>query len=257
MFKNIIARTPCPNLVNGLTSSNLGKPNYEKALLQHAAYLKALEECGAHITLLPPDDRFPDSVFIEDPALCTPYFAVLTRPGAESRRGESETLTTTISRFYEHVETIIDPGTLDAGDVMMVGSHYYIGLSKRTNENGAKQLITLLEKYAMSGSIVTLDEVLHLKTGLAYLENNNLLACGEFINKAEFESFNIIEIPEEEAYAANCIWINGHVIMPEGYPTTRDKIKALGYQVVEVDTSEFQKVDGGVSCMSLRLPCHA
>lgn len=252
MFKHIIARTPCRALVNGLTSSDLGAPIYEKALDQHWVYLRALSECGVDITLLPADENFPDSVFVEDPVLCTPHCAIITRPGAETRRGEAETMVEVVHRLYDKVERISAPGTVEAGDIMMVGSHFYIGLSARTNEEGAKQMIAILEKYGMTGSVVKLEKVLHLKTGLAYLENNNLLAAGEFITKPEFQKFNIIEIPEEESYAANCIWVNDTVIMPSGYPNTSKKIAALGYRVIEVDTSEYRKVDGGVSCMSLR-----
>ncbi|WP_281659775.1 arginine deiminase family protein, partial [Microvirgula aerodenitrificans] len=175
------------------------------------------------------------------------------RPGAETRREETEIIVETIERFYPgKVERITAPGTVEAGDIMMVGSHFYIGQSARTNAEGARQMIAILERHGMTGSVVKLEKVLHLKTGLAYLEHNNLLACGEFITKPEFQSFNIIEIPEEESYAANCIWVNERVIMPSGYPVTRDKIAKLGYQVIEVDTSEYRKVDGGVSCMSLR-----
>ncbi len=252
MFKHIIARTPCRALVDGLSEANLGKPDYAKALEQHNTYIRALQTCGVDITILPPAEDFPDSVFVEDPALCTPHCAIVTRPGADSRRQEAELIAPVLHRFYKNVERIVEPGTLDAGDVMMVGSHYYIGKSARTNEEGAQQLIAILEKHGMTGSIVTLEEVLHLKTGLAYLENNNLLAAGEFVTKPEFQKYNIIEVPVEESYAANCIWVNGKVIMPSGYPNTRDKIAALGYEVIELDTSEYRKVDGGVSCMSLR-----
>lgn len=252
MFKHIIARTPCHELVNGLTSSDLGKPIFEKALDQHWAYLRALSTCGVDIMLLPADENFPDSVFVEDPVLCTPHCAIITRPGAETRRGEAETMVEVAHRYYDKVERITAPGTVEAGDIMMVGTHFYIGLSARTNEEGARQMIAILEKHGMSGSVVKLEKVLHLKTGLAYLENNNLLAAGEFITKPEFQKFNIIEIPEEESYAANCIWVNDTVIMPSGYPIVSGKIAALGYRVLEVDTSEYRKVDGGVSCMSLR-----
>ncbi len=253
MFKHIIARTPCRALVDGLSSSHLGKPIYEKALEQHNAYIRALQTCEVDITLLPADERFPDSVFVEDPVLCTPHCAIITRPGAETRREETEIIVETIERFYPgKVERITAPGTVEAGDIMMVGSHFYIGQSARTNAEGARQMIAILERHGMTGSVVKLEKVLHLKTGLAYLEHNNLLACGEFITKPEFQSFNIIEIPEEESYAANCIWVNERVIMPSGYPVTRDRIAKLGYQVIEVDTSEYRKVDGGVSCMSLR-----
>lgn len=252
MFKHIIARTPCHELVNGLTSSDLGKPIFEKALDQHWTYLRALSTCGVDIMLLPADENFPDSVFVEDPVLCTPHCAIITRPGAETRRGEAETMVEVVHRYYDKVERITAPGTVEAGDIMMVGTHFYIGLSARTNEEGARQMIAILEKHGMSGSVVKLEKVLHLKTGLAYLENNNLLAAGEFITKPEFQKFNIIEIPEEESYAANCIWVNDTVIMPSGYPIVSGKIAALGYRVLEVDTSEYRKVDGGVSCMSLR-----
>ena len=252
-FSHIIARTPAKSLIHGLTSANLGKPDYQKALDQHNNYIRALQQCDVDITLLPADERFPDSVFVEDVALCTPHCAIITRPGAESRRNETEIIIDTIERFYPNkVEKITAPGTVEAGDIMMVEDHYYIGLSARTNQEGANQMIAILQKYGLTGSVVTLEKVLHLKTGLAYLENNNLLAAGEFITKAEFQHLNIIEIPEQESYAANCIWVNDRVIMPAGYPITKAKIEALGYQVIEVDTSEYRKVDGGVSCMSLR-----
>lgn len=253
MFKHIIVRTPCPALVDGLTSANLGEPNYQNALTQHQNYIHALQQCDVDVTILPPEAQFPDSVFVEDDVLCTPYCAILTRPGAETRRGEVALIEPTIARFYpNHVERIEAPGTVEAGDIMMVGSHYYIGLSARTNAEGAQQMIAILAKYGLTGSVVTLEKVLHLKTGLSYLENNHLLVAGEFIHKPEFQSFDLIEIPEEESYAANCIWVNNRVIMPSGFPITRDKVDALGYTVIEVDTSEFRKIDGGVSCMSLR-----
>lgn len=252
-FSHIIARTPAKSLIHGLTSANLGKPDYQKALDQHNNYIRALQQCDVDITLLPADERFPDSVFVEDVALCTPHCAIITRPGAESRRNETEIIIDTIERFYPNkVEKITAPGTVEAGDIMMVEDHYYIGVSARTNQEGANQMIAILQKYGLTGSVVTLEKVLHLKTGLAYLENNNLLAAGEFITKPEFQHLNIIEIPEQESYAANCIWVNDRVIMPAGYPITKAKIEALGYQVIEVDTSEYRKVDGGVSCMSLR-----
>ncbi|MCX8585278.1 hypothetical protein J3U16_06565 [Gilliamella sp. B3023] len=252
-FNHIITRTPAKSLINGLTSANLGKPDYQKALDQHNNYIRALQQCDVDITILPADERFPDSVFVEDAVLCTPCCAIITRPGAVSRRAETEIIVDTIERFYpNNVEHITAPGTVEAGDIMMVENHYYIGLSARTNQEGANQMIAILEKYGLSGSVVTLEKVLHLKTGLAYLEHNNLLAAGEFITKPEFQHLNIIEIPEEESYAANCIWVNERVIMPAGYPITKAKIEALGYQVIEVDTSEYRKIDGGVSCMSLR-----
>ncbi|MBD3615399.1 MAG: N(G),N(G)-dimethylarginine dimethylaminohydrolase [Gracilimonas sp.] len=252
MFKNAIVRKPCPNMVEGITEANLGKPDYHKALLQHARYTGALRKLGLKIQVLEPDNRFPDSVFIEDVAVCTPYCAVITCPGAPSRRDEVSTIRDSIYSFYENVEQITEPGKLDGGDVMMAGTHFYIGLSGRTNKAGANQLIKILQQYNLSGSTVSLGEVLHLKTGISYLEKNNLLVSGEFIEKEEFRDFNKIIVPPEEAYAANCVWINGSVIIPAGYPVTQKNIEEAGYQTITVEMTEFEKLDGGLSCLSLR-----
>lgn len=134
----------------------------------------------------------------------------------------------------------------------MVGEHFYIGLSERTNLEGARQLVTILEKYAMRGSVIELNEVLHLKTGVNYLENNKLLACGEFLERPEFQGFEVLQVTQEEAYAANSLWVNGTVLVPAGHPKTLSMISAAGYQTIDVDVSEFQKLDGGLSCLSLR-----
>ena len=166
MFKHAIVRLPCEALINGLTEAKLGKPDYSKALLQHDDYVSALKECGLNVTVLKALDEFPDSCFVEDVALMTPHCAVLTRPGAPSRRGEVEHIADVVKIFYDRVEHIIAPGQVEAGDIMMVGDHYYIGLSSRTNREGANQLISILEKYGMSGSMVEMAEMLHLKTGL-------------------------------------------------------------------------------------------
>ncbi|MCW8849501.1 MAG: hypothetical protein OQJ81_05920, partial [Melioribacteraceae bacterium] len=114
------------------------------------------------------------------------------------------------------------------------------------------QMITILNKYGYSGSAIFMNDMLHLKTGVAYLENNNLLAFGEFLHEDEFKNFNIIEIDDDESYAANCIWVNNYVLVPKGFPKTRDKIIKEGYKIIEIDVSEFRKLDGGLSCLSLR-----
>ena len=252
MFTNAIVRTPGKSLIHGLTTANLGTPIYEKALEQHAAYIDALRACGLAVEILDADERFPDSTFVEDVALLTPECAILTNPGAPSRKGEVDGMKEVLTQYYDAIEEIVNPGTVEAGDIMMVGSHFYIGLSERTNELGAKQTIDILQKHGMTGATVSLEKVLHLKTGLAYLENNNLVVCGKFTTKREFEQFNKIDIPEHESYAANCIWVNGTVIVPAGHATARDKIASAGYQIIELDMSEFQKLDGGLSCLSLR-----
>ncbi len=252
MYSKAIVRIPCPTMINGLTSADLGKPDYRKALVQHAAYVRALEQCGLEVTIMEPDDRFPDSTFVEDTALLTPRCAILTYPGAPSRRGEVESIEPVIAKFYANIERIRPQGTLDAGDVMMVGSHFYIGLSGRTSREGAGQLIAILQKYGLTGSAVPIGDMLHLKTGVAYLEHNNLLATGEFAHRQEFRDFNILRIEDDESYAANSLWINGTVIIPERYPKARKTIETAGYEIIEVDVSEFRKIDGGLSCLSLR-----
>lgn len=252
MFSNAIVRKPGKSIANGLTSAELGKPDYHKALQQHTSYVAALKECGLKVRVLEADEAFPDSTFVEDTALLTPHCAIITNPGAASRRGEIIGIKNVLSEFYPVITEIMEPGTVEAGDIMMVGSHFYIGLSRRTNLAGAKQLLQILEKYSMSGSLVKLEEVLHLKTGLSYLENSNLVVSAEFVNNAEFRKFNQIVVPEEESYAANCVWINDFVIAASGYPKTVEKIKNKGYPVIEIDVSEFRKVDGGLSCLSLR-----
>ena len=239
-------------MVKGLTTAGLGKPNFKLALQQHDNYINALEKCGLKVEVLQADERFPDSVFIEDTALCTKDVAIITRPGAESRLGEATDMEKVLKGFYNEIERIEFPGTVEAGDIMMVGSHFYIGLSNRTNRVGAKQMINLLERYEKTGSTVELNEVLHLKTGVSYLENNVLLAAGEFIEHAAFKPFEMIAIDASEAYAANSVWINGYVMVPAGFPSTCNKIQKYGYQVIEVDVSEFRKLDGGLSCLSLR-----
>jgi len=252
MFTKAIVRKPCQNMVKGITSSNLGEPDYQKALMQHANYVEILKKCGLKVTILERDDNFPDSVFVEDTALLTPECAIITNPGAQSRNGEIVEMEAVLKMFFAKIERIVSPGTLDAGDVMMVGSHYYIGLSKRTNKLGADQLIAILKRYGLTGSSVSLKSVLHLKTGVSYIENNNMLACGEFLTKQDFGKFNIIEVPMEESYAANSLWVNGKVLVPKGFPKTLNRIKKTGCETIEVDVSEFRKLDGGLSCLSLR-----
>ncbi|MDF3002229.1 MAG: N(G),N(G)-dimethylarginine dimethylaminohydrolase [Bacillota bacterium] len=255
MFKNVIVRRPCKAMVQGITSApELGIPDYELALMQHDAYVEALKSCGVQVTILPAEEDFPDSCFVEDPAVLTEKCAIITNPGAPSRTQETKSMIPVIKEFYveEQIEYIKAPGTLEGGDVMMVGNHFYVGRSARTNEEGIRQFIEILNKYSYSGSEVPLDEVLHLKTGVNYIENNNMLVSGEFVEKPDFATFNKLIVPEEEAYGANCIWVNGTVIVPEGYPAVHDAVLKAGYQTILVDTSEYRKLDGGLSCLSLR-----
>jgi len=252
MFQTAIVRVPCEEMIHGISSASLGKPDYQLALKQHAGYIHALRSCGLEVSILPPDSRFPDSTFVEDVALCTSRFAVLCNPGAPSRNDEKTDMAPVLDSFFFLVERIETPGTLDAGDVMMVGNHFYIGLSERTNREGSEQLIHILQKHGMSGETVALKEMLHLKTGVSYLENDRMLVFGELITHKAFARFEKIVVAEAESYAANSLWVNGTILVPMGFPGTRDKIEQAGYPVLEVDVSEFRKLDGGLSCLSLR-----
>ena len=255
MFHNCIVRKPCKALVSGITSGLYpGKPDYELACKQHEHYIECLKQCGVQVEVLPPLEEYPDSVFVEDPAVVTKSCAIITNPGAASRNGEKNEILSAIQKFYpeDKIHFITGEGSLEGGDVMMVGDHFYVGRSARTNEEGIRQFAAILAQYGMTCSEVALEEVLHLKTGVNYLENNNMLVSGEFVTKPDFEQYNRVEIPEEEAYAANCIWMNGNVIVPEGYPGVAKLVEEAGYHVILCDTSEFRKLDGGLSCMSLR-----
>lgn len=252
MFTRAIVKTPGESLIKGLTSADFGLPDYHLALEQHANYVQALRECGLAVRILAPDERYPDSTFVEDAALLTSRCALIMNPGAPSRKGEIYEIREVLKDYYTDIEEIHEPGTVEAGDIMMVGTHFYIGISQRTNENGAAQVIQHLAKYGMTGATVKLENVLHLKTGIAYLEKDTFAACGEFLIKPEFQGFNLLEIGEDESYAANCVWVNGTILLPAGYPKARKTIESAGYLVREVEVSEFRKLDGGLSCLSLR-----
>ena len=252
MFTDAIVRTPCKNIINGITTSTEGEPDYIKVINQHKLYINALKSCGLVVTILPEKDDFPDSTFVEDVALLTSKCAIVTRPGADSRRKEANSFGKVIYDFYDDIEEIKSPGTVDGGDILMVGDHFYIGLSTRTNVEGANQITKILKNYDYTSSIIKLDKMLHLKSGVAYLENNNLVVTGEFADNPEFQKFNLIKVDDDESYAANCVWINNFVFVAKGYPKTKQSIEQAGYETIELGMSEFRKLDGGLSCLSLR-----
>ncbi len=252
MFTKAIVRIPGDSLTDGLTTANLGQPNPQKARAQHELYVEALKECGLVVTILPPDEAYPDSCFVEDPAVLTERCAIITRPGAITRRGETHSVHKALEDFYDTFAFIEEPGTLEGGDVMRVGDHFYIGLSTRTNDLGAQQLIRILNKYGYTGETVPLKEMFHLKSGVVYLEDSTFVTAGEFQNHPAWKGRREIQIPPDEEYAANCIRVNDPVLVASGFPTAKKRISVAGFHIIEADTSEFRKVDGGLSCLSLR-----
>ena len=180
--------------------------------------------------------------------------AIVTNPGAAERRGEVNEVEKALAKLYGNVERITNPGTVDGGDVLQVGDHFFVGLSKRTNREGAGQLSAILQRYGFDVSFVELSRFLHLKTGVAHLGGDNLVVAGELAEKDEFRGFDRIFVPDEEEYGANCIRVNDRVLVAAGYASAERGIAERGYEVTELEMSEFRKVDGGLSCLSLRLP---
>jgi dimethylargininase len=255
-FTHAILRTPAENFASGLTTADLGTPDYQTALAQHQAYCRALQDCGLALVVLPPDPRHPDSTFVEDTAILTPRCAILTNPGAESRRGEVSGVRLALLPYYESFYSIAPPGTVDGGDVCEADGHFFIGLSERTNEPGARQLAGYLESEGYNCSLIPatgIPGLLHLKSGIAYLGDGNLVLVKAFADLPPFQNYRILCVPPEEAYAANCLRVNDRVLVAKGFPRLRRAIEDLGYATAALEMSEFQKMDGGLSCLSLRL----
>lgn len=256
MFRSAIVKKPCKNFSKGLTTSSLGLPDYEKVLEQHENYIKALRKCGLEVHILDADENHPDSTFVEDTAIVNERCAIITNPGAQSRKGEIHAIFQFIKNkyYYETIERIEAPGTLDGGDVMRINKCYYIGLSSRTNKEGASQLAKILDSYGFTSQVVEMKESLHLKSGVNYILDNYLLSIDEFKDNPLFQQFNIIQVEKDEEYAANCILVNGYLIMPKGYSKLKEKLTKSNYIIIELEMSEFKKMDGGLSCLSLRFP---
>ena len=174
------------------------------------------------------------------------------RPGAKSRRGETEGIREVLNEFYTDIGKIREPGTVDAGDILKVGEHFYIGLTARTDKLGVNQLSRILEAHGLMVTAVKVKKMLHLKTGIAYLENNIMLLGSELSENPLFAEYEKILVEDEEAYAANSVWINDKVLTPSGFPKTQRLIEKAGYETIGLDVSEFRKLDGGLSCLSLR-----
>lgn len=251
-FTRAIVRRPGHSIVSGLSELSQALPVYEKALEQHSDYVKTLKQCGLDIVILDAAEEYPDSTFVEDVAVLTSECAIITAPGAKSRTGEPEEVRTTLAGFFPCIELIVSPGTLEGGDVMQIGTHFYVGLSGRTNAEGARQFINILEKYGMTGSTIPVSNFLHLKTGVTWVGNNTLVANSGFMIPLELQDYRVIQVGAEEGGAANCIVLGDQIIMSAGFSKTKMLLCETGSEVIEVDISEFAKIDGGLTCLSLR-----
>jgi dimethylargininase len=260
-----IVRPPGTSFSQGISTGKLGVPDYRHALEQHHAYCVALEKCGLTLTRLEPDEEFPDSTFVEDTTVIirsprsvepsSPPTAILTNPGAASRVGEVQNMKKVISQFVMEIRSIIPPATLDGGDICEADGHFFIGISDRTNEAGAMQLADLLRSFGYSSRLVdvkNLANILHLKSGLAYLGDGRLVVIDGLADREEFLNHELLRLTAEEVYAANCVRVNDHVLIAAGYRRLERALLDLGYKPIALEMSEFQKMDGGLSCLSLR-----
>ncbi len=254
-FTRALVRPPADTFADGITSSNLGPPDPALARAQHETYCRSLERLGLSLVRLAPDPAFPDSPFVEDTAIVARGDAILARPGAPSRAGEVASVREALGRWFPTIARITAPGTLDGGDVCEAGAHVFIGRSERTNAEGAAQLATWLSAHGLGSTLIDIRDVpalLHLKTGLSWLGGRRLLVSEDLEKHEALAGWNVVRVPAGEAYAANCIRVNDTMLVPEGFPATRELLERLGETVVALDVSEYQKMDGGLSCLSVR-----
>lgn len=255
MFTHAIVRIPGSNFADGLTTVDFGKPDYDLVLAQHTRYCDALMVCGLAVVPLQADLRYPDSTFVEDTAVLTPHCAIFMRPGAETRDGEVDAMRSTVKRHYTKSLSIEDPGTVDGGDICEAENHFFIGISHRTNEEGARQLAVHLASLGYTSSTIdvrSMTSILHLKSGISYIGDNTLVVMEEMAGNPQFSDFKLIRVCAKESYGANCVRVNNRVLLASGYPQLEADLKANGFNPLVLDMSEFRKMDGGLSCLSLR-----
>lgn len=252
-FNTAIVRTPCHGIVNGLRAVDTGAPQYETVLAEHSAYVAALKDAGVQVETLPALDAYPDSMFVEDPALVFTEGAIVMRPGAPSRFGEAAEMASVLKRRFQHVIDLPAPGFADGGDILVTRDSVMIGLSDRTNEVGAAALADALRALGKHPKIVrTPANVLHFKSDCSLLDENTILSTSRLAVSGVFEGFDLILTPDGEEGAANALRVNDRVFVGSAFPRTIALLKSRGYHVVPLATSEIAKVDAGLSCMSLR-----
>lgn len=254
-FTRAILRLPGQNFAAGITTSALGAPDFRTALAQHDAYAAALEQLGVATEVLAADAAYPDGVFVEDAAIVTPEWAIVTRPGAAARAGETTAIAARLAARFDALERIEAPGTVDGGDICETDDVVLIGVSHRTNEEGARQLAALLKRHGRDSELIDIRGIaslLHLKTGIGYLGEGRMAAAPDVPALSAFERFELVRLEADEAHAANCVRINDQVLIPAGAPRFAERLAALGYQPLALEMSEYRKMDGGLSCLSLR-----
>ena len=251
MYSTAIVREVPDSFTQCVTSFIGDEPiDVSLARKQHKAYCETLEHLGLKLISLTADNSLPDCCFVEDTAIVLEELAIITRPGVSSRVAE----TLEMKRALEPIKrlySIKSPGTIEGGDVLRIGKKLYIGISSRTNEEGIKQVTEILNPIGYSIILVAVKDTLHLKSVVSYLGKNTIILAAEHLDPIIFSEYDKVIVPVEEAYSANCLEINGKVLMPKGYPKTKTLIEQKGIDVIELDMSEFEKADGALTCKSI------
>ena len=251
-FTHAIARPPAASIVNGLRAVDRGRPDLNTYLAEHTAYLDALRDSGVETVLLEPLEAYPDSVFVEDAALCLPEGFIVLRPGAPTRLGEADEIAMDFDRLG-YVYRRIGRGSIDGGDILVTDRVVMVGKSARTDREGFSELENLLAAWGYAAILVeTPADVLHLKSDCAILDTDTVLATRRLAQSGCFEGFRVLEVPAGEEASANCIRVNDCVLVPDGYPATADLLDSEGYRVIAVPAGQAALLDGGLSCQSLR-----
>jgi dimethylargininase len=222
------------------------------ARTQHRSYVDALKKLGCNVFELPAEADLPDSVFVEDTAFILPEAAVITRPGADSRKPETESIIQALSP-HTSLLFIREPATLDGGDVMVVGKRIFVGVSTRSNDESIRQLQELLSGYDYTVTGVPLHDCLHLKSAVTRVDDMTLLINKNWVNTEPFTDYDLIEVDPSEPHAANCLPIGDAIIFPTAFPQTRARLEERGYQILPVEVDELAKAEGAVTCCSLIL----
>lgn len=248
-WKNALLRPPGESFVNAICSVP-AQIDVTLACEQHSLYCNALRKAGVEVETLEPDERFPDSCFMQDPALVFGDLAIIGRMAVASRAGETDAIAATLAARFK-VERIQAPGTLEGGDVLNLGDRVLVGETVRTNREGIAQLAGFLKPQGINVHWIPVKEYLHLLTAATYVGQNVLVVNIDYAAHPGFADLDKVLVPRAEAYAANTLGIADHVIIPQGFPQTMDKLAARGFTVLPVPMSEYYKADGGVSCLSL------
>lgn len=252
-FSEAIVRQPCRSVTAGLRAHDRGAPDFERFRAEHSEYVRALERAGLRVTVLEAMDAFPDSVFVEDAALCLPEGVVALRPGAPSRTGEAVALAETLAALGHEVIPWQSDGFVDGGDILVTDRGVLVGLSQRTNRRGFDWLKSVLGNWGYPvEAVLTPEGVLHFKSDCCVLDSRTVLATYRLSQAACFSSFRVLTVPRGEEAAANCVRVNESLLVPAGYPATAELLAGEGYAVEMVDISQPCLLDGGLSCMSLR-----